>query len=41
MSQGFVPGYSEAKLEEIEDSVAPLAQNLYIKIEDKVIPLRG
>ena len=25
MSQGFVPGYSKAKLEEIEESVAPLA----------------
>ena len=23
MSQGFVPGYSEAKLEEIEESMAP------------------
>ena len=41
MSQGFVLGYSEAELEEIEESVAPLAQNLSIKIEDEVIPPRG
>ena len=41
MSQGFTPGYSEAELEEIEELVAPLVQDLSIKIEDEVIPLRG
>ena len=25
MSQGFAPGYSESELEDIEESVAPLA----------------
>ena len=38
MSQGFTPGYSEAKLEEIEESVAPLVQDLSVMIEDEVIP---
>ena len=41
MSQGFAPSYSEAELEDIEEMVAPLAQDLSVKIEDEVIPLRG
>ena len=41
VSQGFIPSYSEAELDEIEESVAPLAQNLSVKIEDEVIPPRG
>ena len=36
-----MPGYSEAKLEEIEESMTPLAQNLFVKIEDEVIPPKG
>ena len=41
LSQGFTPGYFEAELEEIEETVAPLAQDLAVKIEDEVIPPRG
>jgi hypothetical protein len=41
MSQGFAPGYTQAELEEIEETVAPLAQDLARKIEVEVIPLRG
>ena len=40
MSQGFMPGYSKAKLEEIEETVTPLVQDLTVKIEDEVIPPR-
>ena len=38
MSQGFVPGYSDAELEDIEKEVAPLAQDLSAKIKDEIIP---
>ena len=38
MSQGFMPGYSDAKLEDIEKEVAPLAQDLSAKIEDEITP---
>ena len=38
MSQGFAPSYSEAKLEDIEKEVAPLAQDLSTKIDDEIIP---
>ena len=38
MSQGFAPGYSDAKLEDIEKKVAPLAHDLSAKIEDEIIP---
>ena len=38
MSQGFMPGYSNAELEDIEKEVAPLAQDLSAKIEDEIIP---
>jgi hypothetical protein len=41
MSEGFAPSYTQAKLEEIEGMVAPLALDLARKIEDEVIPLRG
>jgi hypothetical protein len=41
MSEGFAPSYTQAKLEEIEGTVAPLALDLARKIEDEVIPLRG
>jgi hypothetical protein len=41
MSHGFVPSYTQAELEEIEETVAPLAQDLAGKIEDEVIPLKG
>ena len=41
MSQGFALGYFEAKLEEIKETVAPLAQDLAVKIEDEVIPPEG
>jgi len=38
MSQGFAPSYSEAKMEDIEKEVAPLAHDLSSKIEDEIIP---
>ena len=38
MSQGFALGYSDAKLEDIEKEVVPLAQDLSTKIEDEIIP---
>ena len=38
MSQGFVPGYSIAELEDIKNEVAPLAHDLSAKIEDEIIP---
>ena len=40
MSQGFVPIYSNTELEDIENEVAPLAQDLSTKIEDEIIPQR-
>jgi hypothetical protein len=42
MSQGFMLGYTQAELEEIEETVAPSpVQDLAGRIEDEVIPLRG
>ena len=41
MSQGFTPVYTDAKLEDIEMEVAPLAQDLSAKIEDEIIPPRN
>ena len=38
MIQGFVPGYSDADLEDIEKEEAPLTQDLSTKIEDEIIP---
>ena len=40
MSQCFMPGYSDAELEDIEKAVAPLTQDLSAKIEDEIIPRR-
>ena len=40
MSQGFTPIYSDIEMEDIEKEVAPLAQDLSAKIEDKIIPQR-
>ena len=37
MSQGFTPGYSDAELEDIEKEVAPLAEDLSVKIENEII----
>ena len=37
ISQGFAPGYSKAELKDIKEMMAPLAQDLSIKIKDKVI----
>ena len=41
MSQGFVPIYTDAELDIIEEEVAPLACDLSTKIEDEIISLRG
>jgi hypothetical protein len=41
MSLGYVPGYDDRELEEIETAVAPLAQDLLNMIEDVVLPWRG
>ena len=41
MSQGFALGYSEVKLEDIEKEVAPLALDLFSKIEDEITPLKN
>ena len=38
MSQGFMPVYCDTELEDIKKEVAPLAQDLSAKIEDKIIP---
>ena len=41
MSLGFAPGYTNAKLDEIEAALAPLLWDLANKIEDIVLPWRG
>ena len=41
MSQGFVPIYTNAELDNIEKEVVPLAHDLSTKIEDEIIPPRG
>ena len=41
MSQGFAPVYSDAELEDIEKEVAPLALDLFSKIEDEITPLKN
>jgi len=41
MSLGFAPGYTNAKLDEIEAVVAPLSWDLADKMEDTVLPWRG
>ena len=37
----FAPIYTDAKLDDIEKEVAPLAQDLPTEIEDEIIPLRN
>ena len=41
MSQGFTPIYTDTELDVIEEEVAPLAHDLFAKIEDEIIPPRG
>ena len=41
MSLSFAPGYTDAKLDEIEMAMAPLSRDLADKIEDTVLPQRG
>jgi hypothetical protein len=41
MGQGFVPGYADDELDEIEKMAADPARELADKTEGKVIPLRG
>ena len=41
MSQGFTPSYSNVELEDMENEVAPLAQDLSAKIEDGIILLKN
>jgi len=38
MSLGFALGYEASELDEIETTVAPLAQDLANRIEDIVLP---
>ena len=38
MSQGFIPVYSDAELEDIEKEVGPLAHDLSTKKEDEITP---
>ena len=40
MSQGFVPGYEDSELDEIEKAVTPLAWNLVNRMKDMVLPSR-
>jgi len=41
MSHGFVPGYELHELEGMDETVAPLSQDLADRIEDVVLPRRG
>jgi hypothetical protein len=41
MSLGYMPGYDEKELEELEKAVVPLSQDLAGKIQDIVLPWRG
>ena len=41
MSQGFMPIYTNAELDDIEKEVDHLAHDLSTKIEDEIIPPRG
>jgi hypothetical protein len=38
MSQGYVPGYTDAQLDKIEKAAASPTQNLVNQIEDEVVP---
>ena len=40
MSQGFVPGYEDSELDEIEKAVTPIARNLANRLKDMVLPSR-
>ena len=40
MSLGFMPGYENSELDEIEKAVTPIAQNLADRMKDIVLPLR-
>jgi hypothetical protein len=37
MSQGFVLGYDDAELDQIEEEVAPLAQVLAASMEEEIV----
>ena len=39
MSQGFVPVYEDAELDEMEKAVTPLARNLANRLKETVLPL--
>ena len=41
MRLGFMPGYTDAELDEIETMVAPLSRDLANKIGDTILPQRG
>ena len=38
MSLGFVPGYKDSELDEIEKAVTPLARNLVNRLKETVLP---
>ena len=38
MSQGFLPGYEDSELDEIEKAVTPIAWNLANRLKDMVLP---
>ena len=40
MSLGFMPGYDNSELDEIEKAVTPIARNLADRMKDIVLPLR-
>ena len=40
MSQGFMPGYEDPELDEIEKAVTPIAWNLANKLKEEVLPPR-
>ena len=40
MSLGFMPGYENSELDEIEKAVTPITRNLVDRLKDIVLPLR-
>ena len=40
MSQGFMPVYEDAELDEMEKAVTPLARNLVNRLKETVLPPR-
>ena len=38
ISEGFVPGYTNAELDEIEKEVAPPAQDLAENVGEEILP---